>query len=86
MERVFNSLLSSLEPFQKQDIFPHNAIHPFATAAPATCALLQDLINTTDQLSNSLAVCDSPATWSNPKLISLLRQHTSIEHTTCAVS
>lgn len=84
MEPAFSSLLSSLEPFQKQDIFPHNAIHPFATAAPATCALLQDLINTTDQISNSLAVCDSPTTWSNAKLISLLRQHTSIEHTTCS--
>jgi hypothetical protein len=86
MESAFSSLLSSLEPFQQQDIFPNNAIHPFSTATPATCALIQDLINTTDQLSHSLAVCDSAATCSNPKLISLLRQHSSIEHTTCSVS
>ncbi|KDR75352.1 hypothetical protein GALMADRAFT_249398 [Galerina marginata CBS 339.88] len=77
----FQTLLSLLESFQKPEFIPRNTVHPFATAAPATCDLLQDLINTTEQLSRSLAIYHSSSQWSNPKLTSLLRQHTSIEHT-----
>ncbi|KAF9472140.1 hypothetical protein BDN70DRAFT_503976 [Pholiota conissans] len=74
------TLLSSLENFAKHDVFPQHASHPFATAAPESCGLLQDLINTTAQLSDSLSAYDASLQWTNPKLISLMRQHTNIEH------
>lgn len=80
------SLLSSLESFQKHDVFPQHAVHPFATAAPEASSLLQELINTTEQLSRSLDIYDSSVQWSNAKLTSLLRQHTSIEHASYSVS
>ncbi|KAJ3518125.1 hypothetical protein NLJ89_g42 [Agrocybe chaxingu] len=75
------TLLSSLEAFRQHDVLPPDVVHPFATAAPETCALLQDLINTTDQVSRSLAIYETSTQWSSTKLISLLRQHTAIEYT-----
>ncbi|KAF8971056.1 hypothetical protein BDZ97DRAFT_1787474 [Flammula alnicola] len=81
-EPPFQTLLSSLEIFQKHDVFPQHAVHPFATAAPESCGLLQDLINTTEQLSHSLQTYESSTQWTNPKLVSLMRQHTAIEHAT----
>ncbi|KAF8813664.1 hypothetical protein BYT27DRAFT_6350544 [Phlegmacium glaucopus] len=82
--RLFNtpmqSLLSSLESFQKQDAFPPHAVHPFASTAPDACVLLQELINATDQVSRSLDICDSSIPWTNTKVVSLLRQHSSIEY------
>jgi len=80
------SLLSSLESFQKQDAFPPHAVHPFASTAPDACVLLQDLINATDQVSRSLDICDSTIPWSNTKVVSLLRQHSSIEYSAISVS
>jgi hypothetical protein len=79
------TLLSSLAPFQRPDNFPSDAIHPFATNAPKTCDLLQDLINATEQISTSLRLYEASAQWTNPKLVSLLRQHTAIEHTSYTV-
>ena len=80
------SLLSSLEAFQSQDAFPPHAVHPFASTAPDACVLLQDLINATDQVSRSLGICDSSISWTNTKVVSLLRQHSSIEFSAFSVS
>ena len=80
------SLLSLLEAFQKQDAFPPRAVHPFASTAPDACVLLQDLINATDQASRSLHICDSSIPWTNTKVVSLLRQHSSIEYSAFSVS
>jgi len=80
------TLLSSLETFQKPDSFPKDAVHPFASNAPKTCNLLQDLINTSEQISTSLRLYEASAQWTNPKLVSLLRQHATIEHTAYTVS
>jgi hypothetical protein len=79
------TLLSTLEPFQKQDNFPKDVVHPFSTGAPETCNLLHDLINATDQISTSLRVYEASAQWTDAKLVSVLRQHTSIEHTSHSV-
>lgn len=80
------TLLSSLEPFQKPDNFPRDVVHPFASNAPNTCSFLQDLINATEQISTSLRLYDASTQWTNPKLVSLLRQQATIEHTACTVS
>ncbi|KAF9559871.1 hypothetical protein CPC08DRAFT_708496 [Agrocybe pediades] len=82
MQSGYPSILSSCYSFHKAEIFSNQAVHPFANTAAATCDLLQDLINTTDQVSRSLELYNSSTqwSWSNYKLISLLRQHTSIEH------
>ena len=80
------SLLSSLEAFQRQDAVPSSAVHPFASTAPDSCVLLQDLINTSDQISRSLGICDSSIPWTNTKVVSLLRQHSSIEFSAFSVS
>jgi hypothetical protein len=80
------SLLSSLEAFQNKDAFPPRAVHPFASAAPDACVLLQDLINATDQVSRSLEICVSSIPWTNTKAVSLLRQHSSIEYSAFSVS
>ena len=80
------SLLSSLEAFQRQDAFPPHAVHPFASSAPDACTLLQDLIDVTEQVSRSLDICDSSISWTNTKVVSLLRQHSSIEFSAFSVS
>ena len=78
------TLISSLEPFNKHDSFPKHVFHPFATAAPETTGLLQDLINTTEQLSDSLRVYNT-AQWTNAKLPSVLRQYTAKEQSSHSV-
>uniref|UniRef100_A0A8H7Y857 Mediator complex subunit 1 n=1 Tax=Psilocybe cubensis TaxID=181762 RepID=A0A8H7Y857_PSICU len=81
MQVEIQTLLSSLEFFQEEDVFPRDAIHPFATSTPKACTSLQELLNVTEQVSHSLQAYGSSTQWSNAKLTSLLRQHTSIEHT-----
>ncbi|KAF9467288.1 hypothetical protein BDZ94DRAFT_1305379 [Collybia nuda] len=73
------TLLSTIQRFQKHNILPNNVDHSFASSAEESCTLLQDLINATDQVANSLDIYSSTP-WSNPKLVSLLRQHSSIVH------
>lgn len=75
-----NTLLHSLELFQAYKALPQDGVHPFSTAAPEACDLLHNLIIVAGQISQSLGVYDSTMNPSNPKLGSLLRQHTSIEH------
>lgn len=80
------TLLSSLESFTRNDAFSKHAVHPYATDAPDACGLLQDLINTTENMSHSLQTYNSSLQLTNPKLISLMRQQTSLEHTAHSVS
>jgi hypothetical protein len=80
------TLLSSLESFTRSDAFSKHAVHPYATDAPDACGLLQDLINTTENISHSLQTYNSSLQLTNPKLISLMRQQTSLEHTAHSVS
>ncbi|KAF5386175.1 hypothetical protein D9615_002383 [Tricholomella constricta] len=74
------TLLSTIQEFQKHDIVSPNASHPFASSTEQSCSRLQELINTADQLAHSLNTYSSTSL-SNPKLVSLLRQHSSIDHT-----
>ena len=74
------SLLSTIQRYQRHNLLPLNVTHPFASSAEASYALLQDLTLTADQLVNSLNIYAAPLL-SNPKLVSLLRQHSSIIYT-----
>ncbi|RDB24907.1 hypothetical protein Hypma_008046 [Hypsizygus marmoreus] len=73
------TLLSTTQPFRRHNVLPANVSHPFVSSAEESCARLQELINTADQLANSLSLYLAIPV-SNPKLVSLLRQHSSILH------
>ncbi|KAG2015904.1 hypothetical protein CC2G_009126 [Coprinopsis cinerea AmutBmut pab1-1] len=74
------TLDSSLNKFQEYNAFPENVVHSFASKTAETTALLKELVETTDDISESLtAYANAP--WTNPKLISLLRQGSSIAQT-----
>ena len=77
---LLQTLLSTIQRYQRHNLLPPNVTHPFASSAEESYALLQDLTHTTDQLVNSLNIFAS-APLSNPKLVSLLRQYSSIAHT-----
>ncbi|KAF8995428.1 hypothetical protein BDQ17DRAFT_1392198 [Cyathus striatus] len=72
-------LLSPLQKFQQRDLSPHSP-HLFTLGTEEYSAQLQDLLQTADQVSHSLQSYLS-VSWSNPKLISLLRQHIGIANT-----
>ncbi|KAG5649444.1 hypothetical protein H0H81_003851 [Sphagnurus paluster] len=74
------TLLSKIQKFQKNGVIPSNASHPFASSGAQACLHLQDLINIADELAHSLNTY-STTSLSNPKLVSLLRQHSAIDHT-----
>jgi hypothetical protein len=74
------TLLSTIQRYQRHNLLPLNVTHPFASSAEESYAVLQDLTHTADQLVNSLNIYASTPL-SNPKLVSLLRQHSSIAHT-----
>ncbi|KAF9528552.1 hypothetical protein CPB83DRAFT_315918 [Crepidotus variabilis] len=80
------TLLAALEPFSNSSNFSKDAVHPFALGAPDATNMLQELIRTTDQLSNSLRIYETSAQWTNAKLISQLRQHSNYEHTALSSS
>ena len=73
-------LLSATQSLQKHGTLPLDVVHPFASSAEESCTALHELISATDQLANSLNLYSS-RTVSNPKLVSLLRQHSSIANT-----
>ncbi|KAF8230172.1 hypothetical protein L208DRAFT_1283223 [Tricholoma matsutake] len=73
------TLLSTIQRYQRQTL-PRNVTHSFASSADESYALLQDLSHTAVQLVNSLNIYASTPL-SNPKLVSLFRQHSSIVHT-----
>ncbi|KAF8070318.1 hypothetical protein FPV67DRAFT_1755245, partial [Lyophyllum atratum] len=74
------TLFSILQNFQKHDVVPVNTSHPFATSAEQSCTNVQDIVNTADALAHALSIYSS-TTFANPKLVSLLRQHSAIDHT-----
>lgn len=76
------TILSSVQELlsQSQQVLaaPH-ATHPFASAPGETMALLNRIIEQTDQVSHALAASLSmPLT--NPKLLSLYRQHATMSN------
>ncbi|KAG6811992.1 hypothetical protein H0H92_004957 [Tricholoma furcatifolium] len=72
------TLFSNIQKFERHDQFPLQPSHPFATSAEQSCSQLQDLIDAADQLAHSLNAY-STASFSNPKLLSLLRQHLKVD-------
>ncbi|KAJ6603126.1 hypothetical protein B0H10DRAFT_648335 [Mycena sp. CBHHK59/15] len=73
------TLLSTVQKFKAQAL-PSHAVHPFSKSAESSCTVLQDLIQSTAQLSSSLDVYLAMPL-SNPKLVSLLRQQSALSHT-----
>lgn len=76
------TILSSVQELlsQSQQVLaaPH-AAHPFASAPGETMALLNRIIEETDQVSHALAASLSmPLT--NPKVLSLYRQHAAMSN------
>ncbi|EDR09142.1 uncharacterized protein LACBIDRAFT_296470 [Laccaria bicolor S238N-H82] len=74
------TLLSSFKRYQNDNILPTGVVHPFENAASESSVLVEDLIKATSSLSTALHAYSS-IPWSNPKLVSLLRQNASIAHT-----
>ncbi|KAJ7590744.1 hypothetical protein C8J56DRAFT_541069 [Mycena floridula] len=73
------ALLSTIQSLKLQSIEPH-VTHLFASSAEDVCALLEEIIHTTDQVSNSLnEYLAMPL--SNPKLVSIMRQHSGLLRT-----
>ncbi|KAF8626820.1 hypothetical protein AX15_004654 [Amanita polypyramis BW_CC] len=75
-----DTLFSKVQIFDNHDAFPPNVTHPFSSGAEDTCALLQDLIHATHQVSTSINA-HAPISPSNQKLVSALRQYSAIAHT-----
>ncbi|KAF5351782.1 hypothetical protein D9756_007426 [Leucocoprinus leucothites] len=77
---VQRTLFSSLEDIQaSNDVRPHTN-HPFASGIEDSFAYLQQLSQAADQITNSLnGHLELP--WAQPKLISLLRQQSSLTST-----
>lgn len=74
------TLLAAFQQLTAPDVLQSPALHPFASSGEDTTATLNEIIRTTDQLSHSLDQ-HSSTTFSNPKLVSILRQQTAILHT-----
>lgn len=71
------TLDSSLSRFQEYNALPDDILHAFSAKGISSTNLLQDLIETTNNLSSSLAAYNSTE-WTNDKLVSLLRQSSAI--------
>lgn len=67
------TLDSSLNKFQEYNVFPENVVHPFASETADSISLLKSLLETTNNISESLSAY-STVEWTNPKVISFLRQ------------
>jgi len=74
------TLFSTLEDIQtNHDVSPQKT-HSFASGSEDSCAYLKQLAQTADQITHSLnGYLTLP--WSQPKLISLLRQQSSLTST-----
>lgn len=71
------TLLSSIHKFIVHNDFPVRAVHPYASGSEAPTALLEQLVATADNMSHSLQMYSTMPV-SNPKLVSLLREHAAI--------
>jgi hypothetical protein len=79
------TLFSSLQKFTAQNAFPSENLHPFSVGSPSTVSLLHELVQTTDDILNSLdATMSLPL--SNPKLVINLRQQVANSRTVHQVS
>ncbi|KAK0504986.1 hypothetical protein EDD18DRAFT_320630 [Armillaria luteobubalina] len=72
------TLLSTIQNIQSRDSVSH-ATHQFASSAGSSGNVLQDIIQATTQLSNSLNLYSS-ANFTEPKLISRLKEHANTSH------
>ncbi|KAJ4468289.1 hypothetical protein J3R30DRAFT_1695143 [Lentinula aciculospora] len=77
MDTLPETLLSTIQNFKVYDGLPSNVTHPFAASAETSCGILQDIIQASDQLANSLNQY-LQADLTNTKLVSLLRQQASL--------
>ncbi|KAJ3749186.1 hypothetical protein DFH05DRAFT_1475820 [Lentinula detonsa] len=77
MDTLPETLLSTIQNFKVYDGLPSNVTHPFATSAETSCGVLQDIIQASDQLANSLNQY-LQADFTNTKLVSLLRQQATL--------
>lgn len=73
-----STLLSTIQKIQSSEARLH-ASHPFASSSDASITLLHDMLDTMNLLTHSLNIYMSIPI-SNPKLVSLLRQHATISH------
>jgi len=80
MSQTRKTLFSTLADIQTNyDVSPQRT-HSFASGSEDSCAYLKQLAQATDQITHSLnGYLTSP--WSQPKLISLLRQQSSLTST-----
>ncbi|KAJ3850061.1 hypothetical protein EV368DRAFT_46079 [Lentinula lateritia] len=77
MDTLPETLLSTIQNFKVYDGLPSNVTHPFASSAETSCGILQDIIQASDQLANSLNQY-LQADFTNTKLVSLLRQQATL--------
>lgn len=73
MDTLPETLLSTIQNFKVYDGLSSNVTHPFASSAGTSSAVLQDIIQASDQLVHSLNQY-LLADFTNTKLVSLLRQ------------
>ncbi|KAF9059782.1 hypothetical protein BDP27DRAFT_1340716 [Rhodocollybia butyracea] len=75
MDSLPETLLSTIQNFQVYEGL--SSSHPFDSSAEKSCGVLQDIVQATDQLVNSLNQYLS-ADLTNTKLVSLLRQQATL--------
>ena len=82
----FRTILAAVQEYAAHDALSSSQpLHPYSSNPELTLGMLRNLINTTSDIASSLnAQVTMP--WSNPKLLSLLRQQTAISHTVHNVS
>ncbi|KAK7035222.1 hypothetical protein VNI00_011989 [Paramarasmius palmivorus] len=73
------TLLSTIQNCKADDALASNVTHPFANSADRACGLLQDIIQATDQVANSLNLYLA-TNFTNQKLVSSLRQQAAFSH------
>jgi hypothetical protein len=79
------TVLSLLHNFGSLEVLGDRADHPFAATYEQSTVVLENLIQASHQLSHSLAI-HSSASITNPKLVSILRQHGSLLQSSRIVS
>ncbi|KZT20118.1 hypothetical protein NEOLEDRAFT_1076393 [Neolentinus lepideus HHB14362 ss-1] len=74
------TFLTALQKYATSDAFASNALHPFSTSSETSTSELRGLLDATSLLSQSLNL-HATLPYSNPKLVSTLRQHANIQST-----
>ncbi|TFK75347.1 hypothetical protein BDN72DRAFT_513121 [Pluteus cervinus] len=73
------TLLSTLQSSFRPDAIRPHSFHPFSSSADESFTVLQDLGHKINHISHSLSQY-IPAPFTNPKLITQLREHASLSH------